>query len=121
MGSNRLPGKVLKKVKNKPLLSYMIKQVKACKTIDDIIVATTTLEEDDQIVSLANSLNVTVYRGSSDDVLDRYYYCAKTHSVEIIVRLSADSPLIDYNIIDKCVDEFKKNTLDYLSNTIKKK
>jgi len=120
MGSKRLPGKVMKKIGSMPMLYYMIKQVKASKKANEIIVATTTLKEDNEIASYAQSLGVKVYRGSELDVLDRFYNCVKEQKSNIIIRLCADSPFIDFNIIDDCISEFEKNDIDYLSNTIKK-
>lgn len=120
MGSSRLPGKVMKKVRDKPLLYYSINQLKQCKTISKLIIATTTFKEDDIISDFVKSQNVSVFRGDAFDVLERFYNCAKKFQLKIIVRISADSPLIDCNIVDRCVTEFLKNQFDYLSNTIKK-
>ena len=120
MGSTRFPGKVMKKIQGKPMLYYIINQVKSSKKSNKIIVATTKLNEDDEIASYVESLGITVFRGSSDDVLDRYYNCGKEHNSETIIRLCADSPFIDYNILDDCISEFEKTNVDYLSNTIKK-
>jgi spore coat polysaccharide biosynthesis protein SpsF len=120
MGSSRLPGKVMKEIKNKPLLHYMINQIKACTKVSEIIIATTNLKEDEQIVSFGELSNVHVFKGSSEDVLDRYYRCAKENKSKSFVRLSGDSPFIDSNIIDQCISKFENNNVDYLSNTIKK-
>ena len=121
MGSTRLPGKVMMPVKGKPLLYYLINQVKHCTKLSKIVIATTTLQEDDDISDYVKSLGLDVYRGSSTDVLDRYYNCAKKYEADTIVRISGDSPLIDHNIIDKCIIEFEKNNFDYLSNTVTKR
>ena len=120
MGSSRLPGKVMKKINDKPLLYYIINQVKACTKISKIIIATTNLEEDNVIASAGNSYGIEVFRGNSLDVLDRYYNCAKELELKNIIRLSADCPLIDFNLIDKCISKFEEDDFDYLSNTIKK-
>lgn len=120
MGSSRLPGKVMKEIRNKPLLQYMINQIKSCSNVSKIIIATTNLEEDEIIVSFANSVNIDVFCGSSKDVLDRFYQCGKEHKSKSFVRLSGDSPFIDFNIIDECISKFEQNNFDYLSNTIKK-
>jgi len=115
MGSTRLPGKVMRKIGNKPMLYYMINQVKASKKANEIVVATTTLKEDDEIASYAESLGVKVYRGSELDVLDRFYNCMKGQKSKTIIRLCADSPFIDFNIIDDCISKFEKSDVDYLS------
>tara|TARA_B100000029_G_scaffold509253_1_gene598002 strand:- start:980 stop:1687 length:708 start_codon:yes stop_codon:yes gene_type:complete len=116
MGSSRLPGKVLKQINGVTLLEFLLKQISYCKLIDKIIVATTTEKKDDVIFNKCNDLNVIVFRGNELNVLDRYYQCAKTHSIENIVRITADNPLIDPQIIDQVVEVYKKNQFDYVSN-----
>ena len=120
MGSTRLPGKVMMKVRNKPLLYYVINQTLHSKKIYKTIIATTNLLQDNKIVEFANSLGVEIYRGSELDVLDRYYKCAKKYNADSIVRITADCPLIDPQLIDKCITEFEKNEFDYFSNINKK-
>ncbi len=119
MGSSRLPGKVMKKVDNSNvILDYVIKQLKSSKIIENFIVATTDLKEDNIICLHLSSQNIPFYRGSSDDVLDRYYNCAKKFSVDTIVRITADNPLIDPKIIDLVINEFKNNKCDYATNSL---
>ncbi|WP_243388200.1 cytidylyltransferase domain-containing protein [Bacillus kexueae] len=120
MGSTRLPGKVLKKVLNKTLLEYQIERVKRAKTIDEIIIATTTKESDNPIVELCEHLSVPYYRGSEEDVLSRYYEAATEFNVDVIVRLTSDCPIIDPNVIDKVVKHYNDNLgqFDYVSNTL---
>jgi spore coat polysaccharide biosynthesis protein SpsF len=119
MGSTRLPGKVMMSIENQPIMYYVMNQIKKCQNVK-IIVATSTSIKDDSIENYIKKLNFKVFRGNENDVLDRYYQCAKKESDEIFVRISADSPLIDHEIITKCINKFKKNNFDYLSNTIKK-
>ena len=117
MGSSRLPGKVMMNVENqKPVLYFVINQLQECKLIDKIIVATTTNEEDNQIVNYSKNLGIDYFRGSSKDVLDRYYQCAKEYSVSTIVRIPSDKPLIDPEIVDNVVTIFKKKSYDYVTN-----
>lgn len=116
MGSTRLPGKVLKKVLGKTLLEHLVLRVKRAHKLDKIIVATTTEKEDGSIEKLAKSLGVSVYRGSVNDVLDRYYQAAKEVNAQTIVRLTGDCPLMDPKVIDRCVDFYKRNSFDYVSN-----
>ena len=119
MGSTRLQGKVMEKVDDANIvLDYVINQVKFSKKIEKIIVATTILPEDDVICEYLDSQKICFFRGSSEDVLDRYYQCAKKFSLNNIVRITADNPLIDPNVIDLIVDEYEKNKCDYASNTI---
>ncbi len=117
MGSTRLPGKVMKKIEsNNTVLSYVISQLKSCKTLDKIIIATTTLDEDEIIFDYANNNGIDCFRGSSDDVLDRHYQCAKKFSCTDIVRIPSDKPLVDPTLVDKIVNEYKKKSFDYVSN-----
>jgi len=121
MGSTRLPSKTMMKIKDKPLLDYVSNQVSHCKNISKIIIATTTLSQDDPIVNYANSKNISIFRGNSENVLERFFQCAKKFCLKNIVRITADNPLIDPSIIDFCIDEFQKKDFDYVSNAISKK
>ena len=122
MGSSRLPQKVMMEIQKKPILEHVIERVNCSKMITNLVVATTDLNEDDQIASFVKNLKFPVFRGNSTNVLDRFYHCAKKFNADVIVRISADSPLIDAEIIDKCISQFQKNVnADYLSNTINRK
>ena len=77
MGSTRLPGKIMMSVKDKPLLHYVINQVLQSKTIDKLIIATTNLPQDDEIVKFVDLYGIKVFRGSEEDVLDRYFIVQK--------------------------------------------
>jgi len=119
MGSDRLPGKTLNKIdSNLTILDYVINQIKHSKYSKKIIVATTSNSEDDKIVSELKDSSVDVFRGSSDDVLDRYYQCAKHFSLDYIVRITADNPLIDPKIFDLVVEKFFEEKPDYASNAL---
>ncbi len=116
-GSTRLPGKVLLKLdKNNTVLDYVIKQLQFSKLIEKIIIATTSLPEDDQIINDIENLNVDIFRGSSSDVLDRFFQCAKKFSIDVIIRITADNPLIDPTIVDDMIKKFVSNQYDYLTN-----
>ena len=118
-GSTRLPKKVIEKIDSKnTVLDYVINQVKCSKKIEKIIVATTDLIEDDVIWQYANLQKIECFRGSSEDVLDRFYQCAKKYSAKTIVRITADNPLIDPNIIDKVINEYNK--CDFITNTLER-
>ena len=116
MGSTRLPGKVLMEIAGKPMLWHVVERTKAAKTLDSVIVATTINPEDNAIEKLAQKEGWLLYRGSSEDVLDRYYRAAKKFDVDIIFRGSGDLPLIDPVIIDTCVKKLLKGKYDYISN-----
>jgi len=117
MGSSRLSGKVLMSVEGKnPLLYYVINQLKYSKLIDRIIIATTKLPEDNIIIKIANEMDVQTFRGSTTDVLDRYYQCAKKFSLINIVRITSDNPLIDPTLVDQVIEKFIEGSYDYVTN-----
>lgn len=116
MGATRLPGKVLLKILDKTILEHVLERVKRSESIDDVIVATTTKDEDKEIVSLMEKKGVKVFRGSEEDVLDRFYQAAKAYDIRHIVRITADSPLIDPWIIDAVVNRYFNSGADYCSN-----
>ena len=120
-GSTRLPGKVMQKIDNdSTVLDYVINQVKSSKRIERIIVATTNLTEDNIICEHLALQKIEFFRGSSEDVLDRYYHCAKKFAVDNIVRITADNPLIDPNIIDLVIDDYKNKKCDFATNTLQR-
>jgi len=119
MGSTRLPGKVMKEIVGKPMLYHVINRVKHAKELDDIVIATTNLKEDTQILDLASEMEVRSYAGSENDVLDRYYQAAIMSKVDVIVRITADCPLVDPNVIDKVVRYYRINKFDYVGTSIK--
>ena len=109
MGSSRLPGKVLKEILGKPLLWYLIDRLKWSKTIDKIVIATTTNERDKPILKLADEMGTDSFTGSEDDVLDRYYQAAKKYGMDTLVRITADCPLIDPELVDKIIRRYLEN------------
>ena len=94
MGSSRLPGKVLKKINDKSILEIHLNRIKKAKLVDDIIVATTTKEEDNVIEELAKNLNINVFRGDEIDVLDRFYKSILNDKPDFVVRLTSTAPLL---------------------------
>jgi spore coat polysaccharide biosynthesis protein SpsF (cytidylyltransferase family) len=118
MGSTRLPGKVLKPIiADKTALELMIMRVSVSTMIDKIIVATTTQDEDNSIEDLCKELDVLCMRGNTHDVLDRYYQAAiYMNSPQYIVRLTADCPLHDSDVIDQTIRGFLSGEYDYGSN-----
>lgn len=119
IGSTRLPGKVLKEVSGKPLLWHVINRVKKAKLIDSTVLATTTKKEDLKLIEIASKAGIESYAGSEDDVLERYFQAATKYKADIIVRITADCPLIDPRIIDKVIKYFLSGDFDYVSNAIK--
>jgi spore coat polysaccharide biosynthesis protein SpsF len=118
MGSSRLPGKVLMKLNGIPILEHIINSLKFSKLSDKIIIATTINQIDDSIETLCNDLGVDCFRGSSNDVLNRYYECAKFYHGDIIVRITCDNPLIDPTLVDEAIKICKEKNCDYVSNMI---
>jgi len=118
MSSTRLPGKVMKEMAGKTILAHFIERLLRMKTIDSVIVATTTGQEDDVIVREveANFPNVLIFRGDRDDVLDRYYQAAKKFNVATVIRITSDCPLVDPSVSDEVVQKFRKEKCDYGAN-----
>ena len=116
VNSKRLPGKILMPVFGKSLLQHLLERLKRLKTIDDLIVATTKHKLDDETAKIAKLINVKIYRGDEHNVLKRYYDCAKINKSSIIIRVTADCPLIDIKYINELLKIFLKNDYDYLSN-----
>lgn len=117
MGSKRLPGKMFKFIKNKPLLWYTINRTKKSSLIDQVIIATSVNKENDIIEQFCKENDIKCFRGSEDDVLDRYYQCAKQINADIIVRITGDCPLIDPNVVDNCINFYKTHDHNYIKNT----
>lgn len=115
MSSTRLPGKVLLPLGDTTVLGSTISQVKGSRKIGRIVVATSEHADDDPIAAECKKLGVEVFRGSLEDVLDRYYQAAKRFNAENICRVTADCPLIDPAIIDRAAEEFEKEQPDYIS------
>ncbi len=118
MGSSRLPGKVLKKINNLTILDIMVNRVKRSTLINDVIIATTINQNDDEIVDWCKKQGISYYRGSEDDVLQRVVDCHTYYNTDIIVELTGDCPLIDYVIMDECISFYLDNKYDYVSNCV---
>jgi spore coat polysaccharide biosynthesis protein SpsF len=116
MGSSRLPGKVILPFQGSSVIARVIAQVRHSTKISRIVVATTLDSSDDTLVDHLKHLDVPVFRGSANDVLDRYYQCAKWIAARTVVRITADCPLIDPAIIDAVIDLFASRNVMYASN-----
>ena len=119
MGSTRLPGKVLQDLAGQPVLARVIDRTRRANTLDEVVVATTINPSDEPIVELCRSRGLPCFRGSENDLLDRYYRAAARFSADIVVRITSDCPLIEPIIIDRVVDEYIQlaGEVDYASNT----
>lgn len=122
MGSTRLPGKVMKTVLGKPLLAFLIERLKQCQEANAFAILTTTSPADEEIVSLCRDLHVLCYRGEEDNVLARYYHVALKRRPDAVVRITADCPLIDPEVIDLIIQTYRNDypNLDYLSNSLER-
>ena len=124
MGSNRLPGKVLKKVNDIPLLKYQCDRLSKSKKINQLIIATSIDAIDNEIEEFAKENQIECFRGSMDNVLERYYFCAKEFKLSAsinklnIVRITGDCPIIDSKLVDEVINYFEKNECNYASNTL---
>jgi len=118
MGSTRLPGKVLMEMDGVPLLEIMLSRVAKSELLDKVIIVTSTFPENDPIEEFCQKNGYECFRGSEDDVLSRYYECAIIYNPNVIVRLTADCPLIDPVIIDKVIDYYFSKNVDYAANTV---
>ena len=118
MGSTRLPDKVLMEIDGVPLLEIMLSRVAKSELLDKVIIATSTLPNDEQIEEFCQKYGYECFRGSENDVLSRYYECATIYHAEVIVRLTADCPLIDPVIIDKVINHYFSKNVDYAANTV---
>lgn len=113
MSSTRLPGKVLLALVDKPVLEHVVRRIQVCKTITKVVVATSTDQTDDAIQAWCEQEEISHYRGSLDDVLDRYYQAAKIYRADGVVRITADCPAIDPAIVDEVVTGFWAGGYDY--------
>lgn len=120
VGSTRLPNKVLMDLCGKPVLWHVINRLRKSQLISGIIVATTTLPQDDAIQSFCEENDTAFYRGSSENVLSRYYEAAKKFDVRTVIRITSDCPVIDPLLIDEMIKEFESSGADYMSNSIER-
>ena len=118
MGSTRLPGKVLMEISGRSMLAWVVSRTRRARTIDDVVVATSVSLRDDVIAAECNTFGVSIFRGSENDVLDRYYRAADEFQANFIVRITSDCPLIDPAVIDEVVAEFTGNVVDFACNTL---
>jgi len=113
MGSRRLPGKTLMKIQGRSILERAISRLQASPVVDAVVVLTTLLKEDDAIVAECGRLGVPFYRGSEDDVLERFFEAAEIFRPEIVIRATADNPLIEIGSIKRIVAMLRSDDLDY--------
>jgi spore coat polysaccharide biosynthesis protein SpsF len=114
MSSTRLPGKVLKELAGRTVLEYVVRRCQLSRRLAGVILATTDEPLDDPIAALGKSMGVGVYRGSRDDVLDRYVQAATAAGGDPIVRITSDCPLIEPAIIDEVVESYEQTGAEFI-------
>ena len=117
MSSTRLPGKVMAPILGRPMLMRQLERVGRAQCFDKLLVATSSSPSDDAIARLCADHAITCFRGALHDVLDRFVQAARPHSPEHLVRLTADCPLADPDVIDRVVEHHLSGGFDYTSNT----
>jgi spore coat polysaccharide biosynthesis protein SpsF len=118
MGSSRLPGKVLMDLGGETVLRRVVSRLRRATLIDELVVATTDWVADDAIVKECQRLEVPCFRGSENDVLDRYCQAARTYAAETVVRITSDCPVIDPELVDETIRIFQRRHGDYASNVL---
>lgn len=118
-GSTRLPGKVLRPLGGRPVLEWVVRAARAASGVDNVVVATSDRPADDPVEDVARRLGTAVVRGSEDDVLDRFITAVDTHPCDAVVRLTADCPLLDPQLISLVAALWRADpTLDYVATTL---
>ncbi len=118
MNSSRLPGKVLREIAGKPMLGWVVDRSRNAEHLDAVTVATTIDSSDDPVEEYCNAYSIPVYRGDQFDVLDRYYQAARKFGANVIVRITADCPLIDPDVIDQTLEQFFETGVDFAANRL---
>ncbi|HEY9347380.1 MAG TPA: glycosyltransferase family protein, partial [Inquilinus sp.] len=116
--SSRLPGKVMADLLGEPMLARQVERLRRCRTIDRLLLATSTDAADDALADLAARIGVDCFRGNLDDVLDRFHAAMAGRGADQIVRLTGDCPLIDAELIDRLVELHVAGGYDHSCNTL---
>jgi len=116
--STRLPNKVLLKLQGKAILDHVIDRVLHARSVEHVIVATTVAKADLAIVQHVSRRRISLYCGSEEDVLDRYYQAARLFEADPVIRITADCPVMDFRVINQVVGRYLKTKADYCSNIL---
>ena len=119
MTSSRFPGKVLAELAGAPMLAHELRRLAAARSLDEIVVATTRNTADDPVAALAGAEGVAVFRGDEHDVLGRYVDAAREARADVVVRITADCPLLDPGVVDRVVEALTENA-DYAANVVER-
>jgi glutamate-1-semialdehyde 2,1-aminomutase len=117
MGSKRFPNKVMQPINDIPMIRLLLERLSGSRRIDEIRLATSESPENDRLAQYVTELGHPVHRGSENDVLDRFVECAKAAHADVVVRITGDCPLIDPALVDRVIESFISNDVDYASNT----
>lgn len=115
MESTRLPGKVMKMIATKPAIQHIVERIRQSTMIDELVVATSTNVADDVLANYCTLEKINVFRGSQDNVLERFYLCATKYQADVVIRMTGDNTLVDAKIIDNGIRHFLQNNNDYES------
>lgn len=118
VGSSRLPRKVLADIGGLTMIERVVTRVRRARRVDEVVVATTSHAADDAIVEECERLHAPTFRGSEQDVLDRYYKTASAFEADSVVRITSDCPLVDPSVVDRVVADFASSGVDYASNSL---
>ena len=118
LGSTRLPKKVLKYLGGKPVIDLVLSRLRLAKSIQKIIVAIPDSKENDELEIFLKGKSVNIYRGSEQDVLDRFFNAARQYDLSTVIRITADCPFVDPYLLDEMVSHFFDSGVDYLSNRL---
>ena len=118
LGSTRLPRKVLAEIGGRPMLEHVVTRARRARRVDEVWVATSDAPADDAVAALCERHGWPVFRGSESDVLSRYAGCAACAKADVVVRLTADCPLLDPAVVDAVVEMREQSGADYASNTL---
>ncbi len=118
MASSRLPGKVLKPIADRPMLGWVVARAHRARLLDGVVVATTTDASDDAVAAWCAREGIPCYRGHPLDVLDRYYQAAMAYDADVVVRLTADCPFLDADLLDDLLARFAEAGADFAANRL---
>ena len=116
MGSTRLPGKVMADIGGRPMIEFLLTRLSRTAGLDEVMLATTDAASDAPMADHVRSLGYSVYRGSVDDVLDRFYQAALHAQADVAIRITGDCPLVDPGVVEAVIAAFRENDVDYASN-----
>lgn len=120
MGSSRLPGKVLQSIHGRTMLERVCRRAGRALSLDELVVATSHTAQDDPVAAECRRLGIPCYRGSEEDVLDRFYHAAHWRAADVVVRVTADCPLIDPVLVDQVVSAMHTHRPDYVANVLER-